>query len=389
MKVIRETIAVKGQEPITVDLKYTRHGPVLAEDQAGHKAFALRAAWLEIGAAPYLASLRMDQAKTWAEFREACTYSHAPSENMVWADVAGNIGWQATGIVPHRPNWNGLLPVPGDGRFEWQGYLPSADLPVLFNPPEGFLATANDENLPRGYAHSISYLWEPPYRVSRIREVLNAGMGMTLVDMMRLQNDELSIPARTLVPLLRGLQPQNSLAQAALEKLRTWDYVLDRHSIAAGIYATWQQRLWENFRDRRVPEAARSLFPRMAPQRLIDSLMSPDSSYGSDPVAGRDRLLLESFEQAVQKLGERFGNDMNRWTYGQEKYHHIRTQHMLSDAVKPQYRSQFDVGPLPRGGDGFTVNNTANNAVQVVGASFRIIADLADWDRSLGVNTPG
>jgi penicillin amidase len=389
MTISRETITVKGHAPVTVELKYTQHGPVLAEDLEHHWAFALRAAWLEVGAAPYLASLRMDQAKTWTEFRDACTYSRAPSENMVWADVAGNIGWQATGIVPRRPNWNGLLPVPGDGRFEWQGYLPGAELPFLFNPAEGFLATANAENLPRGYPHPISYIWEPPYRLSRIREVLNAGRGMTLVDMMRLQSDELSIPARTLVPLLRGLQPKDQLTQAAHEKLQGWDYVLDQHSIAAGIYAAWQQRLWQNFRDRRVPESLRPLFPRMAPQRLLDSLIAPDGSYGPNPTAGRDRFLLESFEQAIQELVERFGSDMNKWTYGQEQYHRITIRHMLSDALQPQNRSQFDVGPLPRGGDSFTVNNTDNNAAQTSGASFRIITDLADWDRSLGVNTPG
>lgn len=389
MQVFRETITVKGQEPVAVNLKYTRHGPILGEDIEHHKAYALRAAWLEIGGTPYLASLRMDQAKSWEEFRDACSYSRAPSENMVWADVKGNIGWQATGIVPRRPTWNGLLPVPGDGRFEWAGYLPSKELPFLYNPPEGFLATANAENLPRGYPYRISFLWEPPYRSVRIREVLNAGTGMTLVDMMRLQSDELSIPARTLVPLLQGLRSDNPAAQTALEKLQAWNYVLDQHSIEAGIYAAWQQRLWENFRDRRVPESSRQYFSRMAPERLIDSLITPDGSYGSNPTVGRDRFLIEGFEQAVTGLAERFGPDMSRWTYGQEQYHHITIRHMLSDAVKPQYRSQFDVGPLPRGGDGFTINNTDNNAAQAVGASLRIIVDLADWDRSLGVNTPG
>lgn len=389
MKIYRETIPVKGQDPVTVELKYTRHGPVLAEDPQHHRAFALRAAWLEIGGAPYLASLRMDQAKTWEEFRAACAYSRAPSENMVWADRHGNIGWQAVGIVPLRPNWNGLLPVPGDGRFEWDGYLPIPALPHLSNPPTGFLATANQENLPHGYPYPISYLWEEPYRFSRVSEVLNTGRRMTIVDMMQLQNDELSIPARTLVPLLRDLRSEKPLVQAALEKLAAWNYVLDKDSVEAGIYAAWQQQLWESFRDHHVPESLRSVFSRMALQRLIDSLLAPDGRYGADPLAGRDRFLLESFEQGIQELVERFGPDMNKWTYGQEQYHHITIRHMLSDAIKPEYRKRFDVGPVARGGDGFTVNNTDNNAAQVTGASFRIIVDLADWDRSLGTNTPG
>jgi penicillin amidase len=308
---------------------------------------------------------------------------------MVWADMNGNIGWQAVGIVPRRPNWNGLLPVPGDGRFEWQGYLPSKELPFLYNPPSGFVATANAENLPRGYRYPISYLWEPPYRSVRVHEVLNAGRGMSIVDMMRLQHDELSIPARTLVPLLQGLRSEKPAVQTALEKLRSWNYVLDQRSIEAGIYAAWQQRLWENFRDLHVPASFRPSFSHIVPRKLIDSLVTPDGRYGRDPMAGRDRFLLDSFEQAIQGLSERFGPDMNAWTYGQEKYHHITIRHMMTEAVKPQYRTQFDIGPLPRGGDGFTVNNTDNNAAQMSGASFRIIADLADWDRSLGTNTPG
>ena len=389
MKVYRETIPVKGQEPVTVELKYTRHGPVLAEDATYHKAYALRAAWLEVGATPYLASLRMDQAKSWEEFRAACVYSNAPSENMVWADVKGNIGWQATGLVPRRPNWNGMLPVPGDGKFEWAGMLPSKELPRVYNPSEGFFATANAENLPPEYPHHVSFLWEPPYRLARIRELLNARMGTTAVDSIRWQQDDLSIPARTLVPLLSELRSENSAVQAALEKLRSWDYILTKDSVAAGIYATWQQRLWENYRDRRVPGSARQYFTKMAPQRLINSLTTPDTFYGQQPVAGRDDFLLQSLAQAVQSLTERFGPDMNKWVYGKPGYHYITIRHMLGEAVNAQYRTQLNVGPFARGGDGFTVNNTDNNAEQGSGASFRIIADVADWDRSLGTNTPG
>ena len=124
-------------------------GRSLYEDLRHHRAYALRAAWLEEGTAPYLASLRIDQATSWAEFREACRFFRTPSENMVWADVDGHIGWQAVGLAPRRTNWNGLLPVPGDGRYEWDGYLPILDLPHLADPPRGWFASANQDNLPR------------------------------------------------------------------------------------------------------------------------------------------------------------------------------------------------------------------------------------------------
>ena len=389
MKVYQETIPVKGQDPVTVELKYTRHGPVLNEDQDIHRAYALRAAWLEIGGTPYLASLRMDQAKNWQEFRDACAYSRAPSENMVWADIHGNIGWQAVGIVPLRSNWNGLLPVPGDGRFEWDGYLPIKELPHAFNPPGGFLATANQENLPPGYPYPISYFWIEPYRFARVQEVLRSGRNFTTMDMMQLQNDELSIPARTLVPLLHGLHSDKPTIQAAIEKLLAWDFILAKDSVAAGIYAAWQEQLWKKLLDQRVPQDLQKHFPNMVVQPLINSLLAPDSRYGQDPTVGRDQFVLKSLEHAVQDLTERFGPDTNAWTYGQNQYHHIVMRHSFSEAVNSEYLKRFEVGPIARGGDDYTVNNTDNNAVQKTGASFRIIADLSDWDRSLGVNTPG
>ena len=393
MRVLHETIPVKGQDAVTVALKYTRHGPVLAEDPERHLAFGLRAAWLDIGGVPYLASLRMDQATTWQEFREACAYSRAPSENMVWADRQGNIGWQAVGVVPLRPNWNGLVPVPGDGRFEWDGYLPIRELPHVLNPSQGFIATANQENLPPNYPYPISYYWLEPYRFARIEEVLAAGKNLTAREMMQLQSDEYSIPARLLLPFLHALDEESMsadpLVRAALNTLRAWDFRLDKDSVAAGVYAAWQRQLWEQFRNTHVPDALQEAFASPVLTPLINSLLAPDGSYGPDPLAGRDRFIRESFEAAVRSLATRLGPDMNNWTYGQTAYHHIVIKHMLSDAVNAELRAQLDVGPIPRGGDSFTVNNTGSEDMQTVGASFRLIADPSNWDRSLGVNTPG
>ena len=128
-KIIKELISVKGAPSEEVALYYSHHGPVTYLNEKKHIAFAVRCAWLETGGSPYLASLRMDQAKTWEEFQEACTYSNIPGENMIWADTQGNIGWQAVGIAPVRNNHSGLVPVPGDGRYEWAGYLPIIQKP--------------------------------------------------------------------------------------------------------------------------------------------------------------------------------------------------------------------------------------------------------------------
>ena len=393
MRVLHETIPVKGQDAVAVALKYTRHGPILAEDPERQLAFGLRAAWLDIGGVPYLASLRMDQATTWQEFRAACAYSRAPSENMVWADRRGNIGWQAVGVVPLRPNWNGLVPVPGDGRFEWDGYLPIRELPHVLNPSQGFIATANQENLPPNYPYPISYYWLEPYRFARIEEVLAAGKNLTAREMMQLQSDEYSIPARLLLPFLHALDEDwasaDPLVQAAVTTLQAWDFSAGQGlrcrrglcRLAAPVVGA----VSEHARPGALQEAFAS--PVLTP--LINSLLAPDGSYGPDPLAGRDRFIRESFEAAVRSLATRFGPDMNNWTYGQTAYHHIVIKHMLSDAVNAELRVQLDVGPIPRGGDSFTVNNTGSEDMQTVGASFRLIADPSNWDRSLGINTPG
>jgi penicillin amidase len=389
MKVIREKIRIEGKSPVTIDLKFTQHGPVLYEDKNNHKAYALRAAWLEIGAAPYLASLRMDQAQNWKEFRDACSFSRTPSENMVWADVENNIGWQAVGITPLRQNWNGLLPVPGDGRYEWKNYLPIKKLPHIFNPPEGYFATANQDNIPSGYPYQVGFIWTDPYRFSRIQEFLSSDRKLTIKDMIALQQDVLSIPARTLVPLLKGLRSADDRTQKALEMLLSWNYVMDTDSVEAAIYMSWERRLSRNVWDLYIPEKARRLFPRRSLKKMIDFLKAPDSQFGPNPSSARDALLIKSLEEGVSELVKRLGSDMNKWQYGQERFHHIKIRHTLSNVVKQELRAKLDIGPLPRGGNSYTVNNTSSGYNQASGASFRIIADLGNWDNSLGTNSPG
>jgi penicillin amidase len=160
---------------------------------------------MDVGAAPYMASLRINQATNWEEFREACSYSYLPGENMIWIDRKGDIGWQSVGIAPLRKNWDGLVPVPGDGRYEWDGYLPIQSLPYVYNPEKGFWATANENLVPLNYIHrnAVGWEWADSWRADRINEVLGSGKKHSIDDMMRLQFDYLSIPARTLIPMLK------------------------------------------------------------------------------------------------------------------------------------------------------------------------------------------
>ncbi|MBW3553331.1 MAG: penicillin acylase family protein [Gemmatimonadetes bacterium] len=391
MRVIRETIPVEGQAPVTAELKYTRHGPVVYEDEGNDVAYAIRAAWMEIGGAPYLASLRMDQARSWAEFREACSYSHIPGENMVWMDRDGNIGWQAVGIAPIRRTWSGLVPVPGDGRYEWDGYLPIRQLPHVLNPPSGYIATANNELIPDDYPHrdAVGWSWSDPYRLSRIDEALGSGRKLSMADMLSLQTDVLSLPARTLVPMLRPLAAGEPGVEDARRRLLEWDHRLEPGSVAAGIYVAWEDRLRENIERVVIPLEARDVIRGLALSRVIEALQAPDRRFGDDPAAARDALLLASLDEAVAELRQRLGADMDGWRYGQPDYKHVTIRHPMSGAVTPELRAKLDVGTLPRGGYGNTVNSTGGADNQSSGASFRIVATSEDWDLTMGTNAPG
>ena len=392
MKVIKESIPVKGEAPQAVELKYTRHGPVVFEDKIHHKAYTVRAAWRETGGAPYLASLRMDQSHTWQEFLDACSYSRIPAENMVWADRDGNIGYQAVGIAPKRPNWSGLVPVPGDGRYEWDGFLPIKELPHMLNPEKGFYNTSNDYQIPPGwpYKDALHYLWADPYRGQSVAEFLSSGRRFAVADMVQLQNSDLSIPARSLVPLLRGIEMPDSTTQQAASRLLHWNFVLGKDSVEAGIYEMWQRRLVANVREVVIPKPAEALFPATSPpmSRIVSWMYAPDGRFGSDPIAGRNALLVKSLEEALAELSKRFGPDMEKWKLG--AYHYARIFSPMTNAIRPDLQEKFDVGESPRGGDGFTITATAGPGDnQITGGSFKIVVDTEIWDNSVGLNSPG
>ncbi|GAB3541171.1 penicillin acylase family protein [Spirosoma fluminis] len=383
MKTLAETIPVKGAPAVQEELKFTRHGPVVYEDKKNHKAYAVRAGWLEVGCSPYLASLRMNQARNWTEFRQACAFSRLPGENMIWADKTGTIGWQSVGLSPIRRNFTGLVPVPGDGRFEWGGYLPITQLPNKLNPPEGYVVTANNNLTPINYPHrnAVGWTWSSPVRAHRIEEVLNDGKRKTLTDFMALQADYLAVPARTLVPLLQNLSSTENRTEQALAYLRRWDYKLEPSSVAASIYVAWEGQLKQAVYAQNVPQNARPYLKSLPSKRVIDALLVPTTN--------RDSLLLTCLDRAVAELSKRLGNEMEDWVYGQRKNKHITITHPLNNMVDKAMQQKINLGPVARGGYAETVNATANDLNQTHGASFRIVVDTENWDKTLGINSPG
>ncbi|MEO7529952.1 MAG: penicillin acylase family protein [Sediminibacterium sp.] len=390
MKQIRETIPVKNAAAQTVTLRYTLHGPVTYIDSVHHKAYAVRCAWLEPGGAPYMASLRIDQATTWDAFRDACMYSHIPGENMIWADTKGNIGWQAVGIIPVRKNFSGLVPVPGDGRYEWAGFLPIKERPHLLNPSKGFFATANQNVTPDTYNHwdAVGYTWADPFRGNRANEVLANDARITIEKMDALQTDYLSIPARTLVPMLGSLNLEETVSKSAKQKLAEWDFILKKESVAAAIYAMWERQLMLQANKRFIPDAIKGLLTIQL-SKLIGWLQNPDAKFGNNSIAGRNEFLKETFVAAVNELNSKLGSDMAQWQYGQAKYKHVTLQHPLNNIVSAAWKQKLNLGPLPRGGNGHTPGATGGTDNQLAGASFRLIVDTGDWDKAVMINTPG
>ncbi len=397
MQTIQDTIAIKNEKSQIVQLQYSVYGPVMYIDSIHHKAYAMKCAWMEPGGAPYLASLRIDQAKDWENFRDACSYSHIPGENMIWADKKGNIGWQAVGIIPIRKNFSGYVPVPGDGRYEWQGYLPIKERPHLLNPSKGYFATANNNVTPNNYNRwdAVGYTWSDAFRAERINAVLNQKEKITLQDMAAMQTDYYSIPASIIVPLVNNLQLSNSQMKTIQEKyLGNWNYILNKESIAAGFYVMLEKEIMNEANKLFVPEKIKGLVS-MQLSKVIERIQNPGAYFSSPSIEQRDLFLIKCFEQAFKKMADKFSSGMNNpihftdWQYGQANYKHILFEHPLAHLVDAKTRQKLNLGPLPRGGNGYTVGSTGSAENQSSGASFRILMDTKDWDSTLIINTPG
>ena len=390
-KVIEEEIPVKGESPKKIELNYSIHGPVTYINKEKSVAFGVRCAWLEIGGSPYLASLRMDQAKTWEEFREACNYSNIPGENMIWADKNGNIGWQSVGIAPIRRNFSGLVPVPGDGSYEWDGYLPIIEKPHIKNPANGFFATANQNVIPRNYKKwdAIGFSWSDPYRGERVNQVLSENDSLTMKDMIDLQVDVTSLPAKKLIPYLDNIG-LNVEQREYRDILKNWDYRLTPNSIEASIYVFWENKIKEEATNTFVPKKARPYLSSIQLKRIIDILDNPTQVFfGKNPIKARNKFIKKTFEESIMDLKNMPGNETLNWEYGQKDLKHITLNHALGLVSNSNYSDSLNLGPLPRGGNGYTPNSTGNNLNQSSGATFRIITNTGDWDKAVGTNSPG
>jgi penicillin amidase len=394
VRTVEEKISVKGCDDQILVLKFTRHGPVVYEDAEAGRLYAIRAAYFEPGTAPYLVAHKLMRAKNLAEFRAAAVTWGTPSCNLVYADKAGDIAWMPAGINPIRPNWDGLLPVPGDGRYEWAGWRDRAEAPVIHNPDRGFVFSANEMNVPKGWDHEaypFGYEWVDYSRANRIEEVLLTASPHTLATSRALQTDVVSIPARRLGKLLAGLSAADADTAAALAMLAAWDHALTSTSAAGALFEVWwakhlKKALWNAVV---APELHALMVPGDVDGTLA-ALEAPDDRFGADPAAARNAILLSSLGAAYAEMKTLLGPDPQGWAWG--KLHHAYFQHPLAFLMPEETAKAWSIGPLPHAGSAITPMHTGYRGTDfrtMMGSSFRLVVDLADLDRSVTINTPG
>jgi penicillin amidase len=375
-RTVTETVPVRNQDMADIALRFTRHGPVIYENDT--HAFAVRAGWMQPGMAPYFGSVEYMRASNWREFVSALNRWGSPPENQVYADVDGNIGYKPAGLIPKRNGWDGLLPVPGDGRYEWDGFFDMDVLPVEFNPQRGFSGSANSMNLPDDYPigrYPIGFEWSPYWRYDRMWQVLQGQSEHSLDDSTSLQRDN-----RSLLALEAIRRIPSDLSGPGVNMLRNWDGNLTIDSAAGAFYAVW-------YYQHLTPMLARVLLPE-APHLVVD-MDSPGAIRLMSEARSRDAIAL-SLNSAYAAASILMGPDPKNWRWGD--LHQMRFEHPLLHLAGPELASQMRYPAYPRNGSGNTTNSTWVNLQDFSvsgGASYRQVLDVGNWDAATMTNAPG
>ncbi len=390
METVEEEIEVKGAPSQKVTLRFTRHGPVLYQDDSAHKAWALRAAWLDLGMAPYFGSMDYMRATNWDEFKAAMNRWGAPGENQVFADSSGNIAWMPGGLTVKR-DWDGLTPVPGDGRYEWDGYRDMDELPSLLNPEAGYIVTANENNIPPdhpAFKKGIGYEWSSDFRAKRLKEIIGASEKSSIADSEGWQNDKVSLPAVRTVAVLKQVTTDDTKLKPVVEMLQQWDGTVLADSPEAAVFEVWFSRyLRKAVVDRAFDPEIAKMIGLADPERVLDVIEKPEGWFSEDD---RNQIMLDSLKQAVTEVSGKLGDDPKAWKWG--ALHQAVFLHPMNALLSDEEKKTFNVDAGPIGGSPYTpmattYGDTGYNLTS--GASFRMVLDVGQWDDSRVINTPG
>ncbi|MGA9347785.1 MAG: penicillin acylase family protein [Anaerolineae bacterium] len=405
MEAIREEIQVTGEEePVVVNARLTRHGPIINDVVGGTEedwSFGwqpLALSWTALRPCTLMRSvLLLDRATNWEEFREALSYWDVPSQNFVYADVEGNIGYQAPGRIPIRASGDGSMPVPGwTGEYEWVDYIPFDELPRAFNPPEEYIVTANNAVVGPDYPYFISMDWAPGYRARRIVELIESDPSLSLDDMQAIQGDSSPIYAQDILPHLLTLSSDEPRLTEALGLLRAWDGRAVWDSAGAALFEAFRLHLIDlTFGDELGEQLLRRA--RITAGVALVSLLADETSPWFDDVTTpqvetRDEILLQALEEAVEELTETLGRNMARWRWGDLHTATFENQ-SLGQCGIGLIEAIFNRGPVVVDGSMDTVNNTGYSPNDPYGVvivpSYRQIVDLGDFTRSVSMHTTG
>jgi penicillin amidase len=407
-EVRQETIKVRGAPDVKLLVRVTRHGPVVSDvlrpaEGLAPRGHVLAFEWTALAHddTSIRTALKLVRARNWKEFRDALRDLQAPQQNMVYADVDGNIGFIAAGRVPVRKPENdleGLAPAPGwDARYDWSGWIPFDELPQSYNPPGGEIVTANQKIVPPGYAHFITSEWQPPYRANRIARLLDAVPKHTVASFARIQADAVSPPAREQLPRLLATRPASAAAKRALGLLAAWDGTMaaDRpepliitawwRALARAIYADELGDAFDANWLQRPVFIGNVLADKNGQSRWCDDVRTPKRESCAE-------ILTESLEAALADLRKRYGKDMRRWRWG--RAHVALHEHRPFGRVALLARF-FDISVQSPGG-AFTIDvgrSNFNDATRPYASrhapSLRAIYDLSDMQASLFIYSGG
>lgn len=398
MEIVEEVIKVNGGEDVVLEVRLTRHGPIINEIVDG-QSDVLAMKWTAHEPSRILQSvILLNQAQNYEEFRDALRFWDIPSQNVIYADVEGNIGYQVPGLIPIRENGNGLTPVPGwTGEYEWEGWIPYEELPALFNPEWGYVVTANNAVVDREYPYMISLYWADGDRAERIANMIEAAIDegpITADDFARIQFDSKSMVAQSYVPLFEGLSSDDGQVQAALERLRGWDLQLRRDSVPAALFEIFYMHLAQTVLADEVGQDNVSTFGGNV--LLHDLAENPGAVWWDDVDTAdpetQEEIIMQALAQTIDWFEENVSDDMNDWTWG-----NIHTATFVSNPVGQSgvdlIESVVNRGPFPVDGGRSIVNANSwswDDPAAVRGhPSMRMIVDMSDLDASRAVIPTG
>jgi penicillin amidase len=411
MGIVPETIQVAGSSPVALKVRYTRHGPIISDsykdltDFSGktrigvptNYATALRWTALDVSTI-FPAIWRMNLAQNWNEFRDAAARFDVPSQNIVYADADGNIGYQLPGRIPIRKGGDGRYPVPGwTDQYEWTGFIAFDELPSAFNPPSGFVVTANNAVTAKDYPYFISSDWDYGFRAERIVDMIESSKSrLSTAYIEKMQYDNKNLNADVLVPVLMKLALNDPRMEKARDLLKSWDGQQHMNSSAAALFETfWKQLLSETFHDN-LPQQQWPGGGNRWIEVVRHLINAPDSFWwdnrNTPQRENRDSIFLTAFRKSVLELERRFGSDPRDWRWGALHTVTYRNATFGHSGIR-LVEALFNRGPYPVSGGTAIVNATGWNAARSFDVtalpSMRMLVDFSNFDNSLTVHSPG